>query len=205
MIPTAVTTLLDDYNAAWHEQQHGADLDARRAAHVEVIRLGGEIATHGIFVFNGDYHDLAQIVPFIEDYWTIYEELVAASKRPTTTASTGESPDSQAHCHAKQRQSTCSRSSGTWSKDMTCSPESLRKGTYGSPSSPSGNATRQWSCSTSSTAHSDTSRHESHPTRSTSRTTYCRRADEHADGDSDRSTRCTSWPDAASTVSTRLA
>jgi len=89
MTPTAVTTLLDDYHAARHEQQHGADLDARRAAHAELIRLGGEIAQHGIFVFNGDYHDLAQIIPFIEDYWTIYEELKAAGKFPYDDRFTG--------------------------------------------------------------------------------------------------------------------
>ncbi len=92
MSPTAVTTLLDGYHAARHEQQTAADLDARRAAHAEVIRLGGEIATHGIFVFNGDYHDLAQIIPFIDDYWTIYKELIAAGKYPYDDRFTGRIP-----------------------------------------------------------------------------------------------------------------
>jgi hypothetical protein len=82
MSAKAIMTLLDDYHAARHEQERGADLETRRAAHAEVIRLGSEIARHGIFVFNGDYHDLAQIIPFIDDYWTIYEELKAAGKYP---------------------------------------------------------------------------------------------------------------------------
>jgi hypothetical protein len=92
MSPTAVATMLDDYHTARHAQQHGADLDARRAAHAEVIRLGGEISQHGIFVFNGDYDDLAQIIPFIEDYWTIYEELIAAGKRPYNDSFNGRIP-----------------------------------------------------------------------------------------------------------------
>jgi hypothetical protein len=84
--------LLDEYHAAVHEQKHGADLDARRAAHTEVIRLGSEIAQHGVFVFNGDYQDLAQIIPFIEDYWTIYQGLKAAGKRPYNDSFTGRIP-----------------------------------------------------------------------------------------------------------------
>ncbi|HEX5308957.1 MAG TPA: hypothetical protein VFW38_07745 [Solirubrobacteraceae bacterium] len=34
------------------------------------------------WVFNGDYYDLAQVIPFIEPYWTIYEQLKAAGKYP---------------------------------------------------------------------------------------------------------------------------
>jgi hypothetical protein len=92
MTPPAVTALLDDYHAARNQQKHGADLDARRAAHAEVIRLGGEIAQHGIFVFNGDYHDLGQIIPFIDDYWTVAEELKAAGKFPYNDRFTGRIP-----------------------------------------------------------------------------------------------------------------
>jgi hypothetical protein len=92
MTPPPVTALLDDYHAAEYQQRRAPDLDARRAAHAEVIRLGSEIAQHGIFVFNGDYHDLAQIIPFIEDYWAIYEELKAAGKRPYNDSFTGRIP-----------------------------------------------------------------------------------------------------------------
>lgn len=35
-----------------------------------------------MWVFNGDYHDFGQIIPFIEDYWTIYEQIRAAGKYP---------------------------------------------------------------------------------------------------------------------------
>lgn len=80
MSPAALTALLADYHAAEEKRKRGADYAARRAAHGEVIRLAGEIAQHGIFVFNGDYHDLAQIIPFIEDYWTVADELKAAGQ-----------------------------------------------------------------------------------------------------------------------------
>jgi hypothetical protein len=92
MTSPAVTALLDDYHAAMYQQRRAADLDARRAAHAEVIRLSCEIAQHGVFVFNGDYHDLAQIIPFIEDYWTICDELKAAGKRPYNDSFAGRIP-----------------------------------------------------------------------------------------------------------------
>jgi hypothetical protein len=92
MSPPTVTTLLGDYHAADHEQKHAADLDARRVAHAEVIRIGGEIAQHGVFVFSGDYHDLAQIIPFIDAYWTIYEEIKAADKYPYNADFEGRTP-----------------------------------------------------------------------------------------------------------------
>jgi hypothetical protein len=92
MTPAAVTALLDDYHAAEFQRRRGADLDARRAAQADVIRLGSEIAKHGIFVFNGDYHDLGQIIPFIDGYWTVYEELKAAGKYPYNDSFTGRIP-----------------------------------------------------------------------------------------------------------------
>ncbi len=32
------------------------------------------------WTFNGDYRDLAQVIPFIEDYWAIFEQLKAEGK-----------------------------------------------------------------------------------------------------------------------------
>jgi hypothetical protein len=87
-----LTRLLRDYRAADQEQKHGADLALRRAAHSEVIRVGGEIARHGGWVFNGDYKDLAQIIPFIDAFWTIYEELKAAGKYPYNDSFAGRIP-----------------------------------------------------------------------------------------------------------------
>jgi hypothetical protein len=92
MSPQGLTELVADYRAAAHARKRGADSDDRRAAHTEVIRLGGEIAQHGIFAFNGDYHDLGQIVPFIEDYWAIADELKAAGKYPYNDCFTGRIP-----------------------------------------------------------------------------------------------------------------
>lgn len=74
--------LLRKYRAAARERDQGADRDRRRAAGAEVRRLGVELSQLGVWVFNGDYHDLAQIIPFIEPYWTIYEQIRAAAKYP---------------------------------------------------------------------------------------------------------------------------
>jgi hypothetical protein len=34
------------------------------------------------WTFNGDYRDLAQVIPFMEDYWTIYEQFKTEGKYP---------------------------------------------------------------------------------------------------------------------------
>jgi hypothetical protein len=74
--------LLEKYRAACHERDRGADFDSRCIARSEVGWLSTELRRLGVWVFNGDYRDLAQIIPFIEAYWTIYEGLKAAGKYP---------------------------------------------------------------------------------------------------------------------------
>jgi hypothetical protein len=80
--PAAREELLREYRAAAHERDHGQDRARRRAASAQMRRIGGELSQLGVWVFNGDYHDLAQIIPFIELYWTIYEQIKAAGKYP---------------------------------------------------------------------------------------------------------------------------
>ncbi len=74
--------LLREYRAAAHERDHGHDRAARRAAGAQARAIGAQLSQLGVWVFNGDYHDLAQIIPFIEPYWTIYEQIKAAGKYP---------------------------------------------------------------------------------------------------------------------------
>ncbi len=74
--------LLHKYHAACHERDRGADFDTRCMARTEVGWLSTQLRELGVWVFNGDYHDLAQIIPFIEPYWTIYEQIKAAGKYP---------------------------------------------------------------------------------------------------------------------------
>jgi hypothetical protein len=42
--------------------------------------------------FNGDYHDLAQIIPFIDAYWSVYEQLRAENQYPYNAAFEGSIP-----------------------------------------------------------------------------------------------------------------
>ena len=74
--------LLREYRAAAHERDHGQDLAARRAAGAHAREIGAQLSQLGVWVFNGDYHDLAQIIPFIDCYWTIYEQIKTAGKYP---------------------------------------------------------------------------------------------------------------------------
>lgn len=74
--------LLREYRAAAHERDHGHDHAARRAAGAQAREIGAQLSQLGVWVFNGDYHDLAQIIPFIEPYWMIYEQIKAAGKYP---------------------------------------------------------------------------------------------------------------------------
>jgi hypothetical protein len=74
--------LLREYRAAAHNRDHGQDLAGRRAAGAQAREIGAQLSQLGVWVFTGDYHDLAQIIPFIEPYWTIYERLKAAGKYP---------------------------------------------------------------------------------------------------------------------------
>ncbi len=80
--PAAREELLREYRAACHERDRGADFDTRCIARSEVGWLNTQLRELGVWVFNGDRHDLAQIIPFIEPYWTIYEQIKAAGKYP---------------------------------------------------------------------------------------------------------------------------
>lgn len=44
------------------------------------------------WTWNGDYRDLAQVIPFIEDYWTIYEQLKTEGKYPYNQCFEGRIP-----------------------------------------------------------------------------------------------------------------
>lgn len=90
--PAAREALLREYHAAAHERDHGQDHAQRRAAGAQVRRIGGELSQLGVWVFNGDYHDLAQIIPFIEPYWTIFEQIKAAGKYPYNSSFEGRIP-----------------------------------------------------------------------------------------------------------------
>ncbi|HEY3947367.1 MAG TPA: hypothetical protein VGL78_19230 [Solirubrobacteraceae bacterium] len=84
--------LLGKYRAACRERDHGADFDTRCIARSEVEWLSAEFALLGVWVFNGDFRDLAQIIPFIEDYWTIYEEIKATGAYPYNSSFEGRIP-----------------------------------------------------------------------------------------------------------------
>lgn len=90
--PTTREELLRDYHAAAHERDHGQDHAQRRAAGAQARRIGGELSQLGVWVFNGDYDDLAQIIPFIEPYWTIFEQIKAAGKYPYNSSFEGRIP-----------------------------------------------------------------------------------------------------------------
>ena len=47
------------------ERDHGRDHSLRRAAGAQVRQIGAELSALGVWVFNGDYRDLAQIIAFI--------------------------------------------------------------------------------------------------------------------------------------------
>lgn len=55
-------------------------------------RLDSEPSQLGVWVFNSDYRDLAQIIPFIEEYWTIYGQLRAAGRYPYNASFEGRIP-----------------------------------------------------------------------------------------------------------------
>jgi hypothetical protein len=84
--------LLRKYRAACRERDHGADFDTRCIARSEVGWLSAEFARLGVWVFNGDFRDLAQIIPFIEAYWTIYEKIKAAGEYPYNSSFEGRIP-----------------------------------------------------------------------------------------------------------------
>lgn len=84
--------LLRDYRAAAHERDHGQDLAERRAAGAQAREIGAQLSQLSVWVFNGDYHDLAQIIPFIDSYWTIYEQIKAAGKYPYNAELRGPHP-----------------------------------------------------------------------------------------------------------------
>jgi hypothetical protein len=74
--------LVHEYHAAAHQRDRGRDHARRRAAAAEVRRTGARLTQLGVWVFNGDYDDLAQVIPFIESYWAVYEEIKAAGRYP---------------------------------------------------------------------------------------------------------------------------
>jgi len=84
--------LLQKYGAAAHERDHDTNFNTRCIARSEVGWLSTELRRLGVWVFNGDYRDLAQIIPFIEAYWTIYEETKAAGKYPYNSSFEGRIP-----------------------------------------------------------------------------------------------------------------
>ncbi len=84
--------LLEKYLAACRERDYGADFDTRCIARSEVEWLSAEFARLGVWVFNGDFHDLAQVIPFIEDYWTIYDEIKATGAYPYNSSFEGRIP-----------------------------------------------------------------------------------------------------------------
>jgi hypothetical protein len=45
-----------------------------------------------LFTFNGDYRDLAQVIPFVDAFWTLYDELRAAGQYPYNACFTGRIP-----------------------------------------------------------------------------------------------------------------
>jgi hypothetical protein len=81
--------LLGKYRAACRERDHGAGFDTRCIARSEVGWLTAEFRKRGLWVFNSDFHDFAQIIPFIDDYWTIYEEIKAEGKYPYNSSFEG--------------------------------------------------------------------------------------------------------------------
>lgn len=87
--------LLERYRAACEERDRSAERETRRSAHSEVKRLGSELRRLGVWVFNGDYQDLAQIIPFIEAYWRIYEQLKVAGQYPYNASFEGRIPGLQ--------------------------------------------------------------------------------------------------------------
>lgn len=84
--------LVAKYHAACHQRDRGADFDTRCIARSEVGWLTTQLRQLGVWVFNGDYEDLAQIIPFIEPYWTIYEQLKSAGQYPYNASFEGRIP-----------------------------------------------------------------------------------------------------------------
>jgi hypothetical protein len=84
--------LLCGYRAAAHERDHGYDRAGRLAAGAKAREIGAQLSQLGVWVFNSDYRDLAQIIPFIESYWTIYEQLKAAGQYPYDASFEGRIP-----------------------------------------------------------------------------------------------------------------
>lgn len=84
--------LLEKYRAACQERDRGVDFDACCIARSEVGWLSKELREVGVWVFNSDYRDLAQIIPFIEAYWRIYDELKVAGKYPYNASFEGRIP-----------------------------------------------------------------------------------------------------------------
>jgi hypothetical protein len=84
--------LLREYRAVAHERDHGHDRAGRLAAGAKAREIGAKLSQLGVWVFNGDYRDLAQIIPFIEPYWTIYEQLKAAGQYPYNASFEGRIP-----------------------------------------------------------------------------------------------------------------
>lgn len=84
--------LLKKYGIAYREQKQGADFDERCIARSQVGWLSAQLRRLGVWIFNGDFQDLAQIIPFIKAYWTVYDELKAAGKYPYNSCFEGRIP-----------------------------------------------------------------------------------------------------------------
>ncbi len=88
----ASAALLGDYRAAARERDHAGSVAVRRAAGMRVREIAGQLSRLGVWVFNGDHHDLAQIIPFIDAYWTVYTEIKTAGGYPYNASFEGRIP-----------------------------------------------------------------------------------------------------------------
>jgi hypothetical protein len=185
--------LLEQYRAACLKRDRGADPGTRRSAHTTVQRLAPELRRVGVWVFNGHYNDLAQIIPFVEAYWTIYEELKDAGQYPYNASFEGRIPGLEDSLPQEETPIYLLQQLRNLVEGHERLAETLDGGYRRlEPSSPRWSASRASSSSTSSTPPSATRTLASSPTSGTTPAGCCPRASALAGGAWAHSTRSTS-------------